>query len=52
MCLWAQLQLGRSGALLIIPGLLLGGTLPQVTLLGFFYLLMLIGIQPSTYPLQ
>ena len=45
------LSLGIGGALLIIPGLLLGGTLPQVTLLGLFYLLMLIGISTIGFTL-
>ena len=30
-------SLGIGGALLVIPGLLMGGTLPHVTLLGLFY---------------
>ena len=45
------LSLGIGGALLIIPGLLLGGTLPQVTPLGMFYLLMLIGISTIGFTL-
>ena len=45
------LSLGIGGALLIIPGLLLGGTLPQVTPLGLFYLLMLIGISTIGFTL-
>ena len=44
-------SLGIGGALLIIPGLLLGGTLPHVTLLGLFYLLMLIGISTIGFAL-
>ena len=44
-------SLGIGGALLVIPGLLLGGTLPNVTLLGLFYLLMLIGISTIGFTL-
>ncbi len=44
-------SLGIGGALLMIPGLLLGGTLPHVTLLGLFYLLMLIGISTIGFTL-
>lgn len=44
-------SLGVGGALLIIPGLLLGGTLPHVTLLGLFYLLMLIAISTIGFTL-
>ena len=36
-------SLGIGGALLVIPGLLMGGTLPHVTFVGLHYLLMLIG---------
>ena len=45
------LSLGIGGALLIIPGLLLGGTRPQVPPLGLFYLLMLIGISTIGFTL-
>lgn len=44
-------SLGVGGALLVIPGLLMGGTLPRVTLLGLFYLLMLIGISTIGFTL-
>lgn len=44
-------SLGIGGALLVIPGLLMGGTLPHVTLLGLFYLLMLIGISTIGFSL-
>lgn len=44
-------SLGIGGALLVIPGLMLGGTLPQVTILGLFYLLMLIGISTIGFAL-
>ena len=44
-------SLGIGGALLVIPGLLMGGTLPHVTLLGLFYLLMLIGISTIGFTL-
>ena len=44
-------SLGFGGALLVIPGLLMGGTLPRVTLLGLFYLLMLIGISTIGFTL-
>ena len=44
-------SLGIGGALLMIPGLLMGGTLPHVTLLGLFYLLMLIGISTIGFTL-
>ena len=44
-------SLGIGGALLIIPGLLMGGTLPNITLLGLFYLLMLIGISTIGFTL-
>jgi drug/metabolite transporter (DMT)-like permease len=44
-------SLGIGGALLIIPGLLMGGTLPHVTALGLFYLLMLIGISTIGFTL-
>lgn len=44
-------SLGIGGALLVIPGLILGGTLPHVTLLGLFYLLMLIAISTIGFTL-
>ena len=44
-------SLGIGGALLVIPGLILGGTLPVITLLGLFYLLMLIGISTIGFTL-
>jgi drug/metabolite transporter (DMT)-like permease len=44
-------SLGIGGALLVIPGLLMGGTLPNVTILGLFYLLMLIGISTIGFTL-
>ena len=45
------LSLGIGGALLVIPGLLMGGTLPHTTLLGLLYLLMLIGISTIGFTL-
>ena len=44
-------SLGIGGVLLMIPGLLMGGTLPHVTWLGLFYLLMLIGISTIGFTL-
>jgi len=44
-------SLGIGGALLMIPGLLMGGTLPHVTITGLFYLLMLIGISTIGFTL-
>jgi len=44
-------SLGIGGALLVIPGLLMGGTLPHVTIIGLFYLLMLIGISTIGFTL-
>ena len=44
-------SLGIGGALLVIPGLMLGGTLPHVTILGLFYLLMLIAISTIGFTL-
>lgn len=44
-------SLGVGGALLVVPGLILGGTLPHVTLLGLFYLLMLIAISTIGFTL-
>ena len=44
-------SLGIGGALLVIPGLLMGGTLPHVTFTGIFYLMMLIGISTIGFTL-
>lgn len=44
-------SLGIGGALLVIPGLLMGGTLPHVTFVGLLYLLMLIGISTIGFTL-
>lgn len=44
-------SLGIGGFLLVIPGLLMGGTLPHVTIVGLFYLLMLIGISTIGFTL-
>lgn len=44
-------SLGAGGALLVLAGLLMGGTLPHVTLVGLFYLLMLIGISTIGFTL-
>ena len=44
-------SLALGGFLLIVPGLLLGGTLPLITPLGLFYLLLLIGISTSGFSL-
>lgn len=44
-------SLAIGGALLVIPGLLLGGNLPRVTLLGMIYLLLLIGISTIGFSL-
>ena len=44
-------SLGIGGALLMIPGLLMGGTLPRVTIIGIIYLLMLIGISTIGFTL-
>jgi len=44
-------SLGIGGALLMIPGLLMGGTLPRVTIIGLIYLLMLIGISTIGFTL-
>lgn len=43
--------LAIGGALLIIPGLLLNGTLPHVTFYGLFILLLLIGISTTGFAL-
>lgn len=45
------LSLGIGGALLVIPGLLMGGTLPHITILGLLYLLILIGISTIGFTL-
>ena len=44
-------SLGIGGGLLVIPGILLGGTLPHVTIVGLFYLMMLIGISTIGFTL-
>ena len=44
-------SLAVGGALLVIPGLMLGGTLPHVTLWGCTILLMLIGISTLGFSL-
>lgn len=44
-------SLAIGGALLIIPGLMLDGTLPNVTFLGIIYLLLLIGISTTGFGL-
>ena len=44
-------SLAIGGALLIIPGLLLGGDLPQNTPLGIIYLLLLITISTLGFTL-
>lgn len=44
-------SLALGGALLIIPGLLMGGTLPYVTPPGIVYLLLLIGISTIGFTL-
>ena len=44
-------SLGIGGALLVLSGLSMGGTLPHVTVLGFLYLLMLIGISTIGFTL-
>lgn len=43
--------LAIGGALLILPALLLGGTLPHITLLGIIYLLLLIAISTIGFAL-
>lgn len=37
-------SLAIGGALLMVPGIIIGGYLPNVTMLGVFYLILLIGI--------
>lgn len=44
-------SLAFGGALLVVPGLLMGGTLPNVTIVGLLYLLMLIGISTIGFTL-
>ena len=44
-------SLGVGGALLIIPGLLMGGSLPRTSLWGFVILLLLIGISTIGFAL-
>ena len=44
-------SLAIGGALLIIPGLMMGGELPQITLLGITYLLLLIVISTLGFTL-
>ena len=44
-------SLAIGGALLIIPGLLMGGKLPQITFLGLTYLLLLIAISTLGFTL-
>ena len=44
-------SLGIGGALLVIPGLLMGGTLPNITFIGLLYLLSLIGISTIGFTL-
>ena len=44
-------SLAIGGTLLIIPGLMMGGELPQITLLGITYLLLLIAISTLGFTL-
>lgn len=44
-------SLAIGGALLIFPGLMMGGELPQITLLGITYLLLLIAISTLGFTL-
>lgn len=44
-------SLAIGGALLIIPGLVIGGTIPNVNLLGIIYLILLIGISTTGFRL-
>ena len=44
-------SLGIGGALLVLSGLFMGGTLPNVTLIGIIYLLLLIGISTIGFTL-
>lgn len=45
------LSLAVGGLLLVVPGVLLGGTLPRVTLLGLVYLALLIAISTVGFTL-
>lgn len=45
------ISLGVGGLLLIVPGVLMNGNLPQVTLMGCLYLLLLIGISTVGFTL-
>lgn len=44
-------SLAIGGALLIIPGLIMGGTLPCITIIGLIYLLLLIAISALGFAL-
>lgn len=44
-------SLAIGGALLIIPGLIIGGRIPNVNLLGIIYLILLIGISTTGFGL-
>lgn len=44
-------SLAIGGALLIFPGLVIGGTIPNVNLLGIIYLILLIGISTTGFGL-
>lgn len=44
-------SLALGGALIVIPGLLMGGTLPHITLWGIVILLMLVGISALGFTL-
>lgn len=44
-------SLAIGGALLIIPGLIIGGTIPNVNMLGIIYLILLIGISTTGFGL-
>ena len=44
-------SLGIGGALLMIPGVVMGGSLPHVTIVGLIYLLLLIGISTIGFTL-
>lgn len=43
--------LSIGGALLIVPGLIIGGNIPHVSILGMVYLLLLIGISTTGFGL-
>lgn len=45
------ISLGMGGALLILPGILIGGTLPNITLWGIVILTLLIGISTIGFTL-